>query len=113
MNKSKVSDFQWDPFDEETLAVGCDDGIVKIWRLGPNGLDRSLEEPSVELRGHVERLYCIKYHPYIKNVIASASYDRTVKVWNIVGALVAIKWPLYAKMVLFAFMNRWQVKHRY
>ena len=83
MNKSKVSDFQWDPFDEETLAVGCDDGIVKIWRLGPNGLDRSLEEPSVELRGHVERLYCIKYHPYIKNVIASASYDRTVKVWNI------------------------------
>ena len=22
VNKSKVSDFQWDPFDDETLAVG-------------------------------------------------------------------------------------------
>lgn len=29
------------------------------------------------------RLYCIKYHPYAKNVIASASYDRTIKLWNI------------------------------
>ncbi len=83
VNKSKVSDFQWDPYDEETLAVGCDDGIVKIWKIGENGLDCSLEEPNIELRGHIERLYCIRYHPYIRNVIASASYDRTIKVWNI------------------------------
>lgn len=46
-------------------------------------MDRSLEEPEIELRGHLERLYCIKYHPYAKNVLASASYDRTIKVWNI------------------------------
>lgn len=83
VNKSKVSDFQWDPFDEETLAVACDDGIVKIWKIGENGLDRWLEEPTIELRGHVERLYCIKYHPYVRNVIATASYDRTIKLWNV------------------------------
>jgi len=83
VNKSKVSDFQWDPFDEETLAVACDDGIVKIWKIGTDGLESSLEEPAIELRGHVERLYCVRYHSYIKNVLASASYDRTVKIWNI------------------------------
>lgn len=83
VNKSKVSDFQWDPFNEETLAVACDDGTIKIWKIPEEGIDRSFEEPDIELRGHLERLYCIKYHPYAKNVIASASYDRTIKIWNI------------------------------
>jgi WD40 repeat protein len=46
-------------------------------------LDRSFEEPIAELKGHLERLYCIKYHPYVKNLLASASYDRTVKLWDI------------------------------
>lgn len=83
VNKAKVSDFAWDPFDDETLAAACDDGIIKIWKIPADGLDRSLEEPDIELRGHLERLYCIQYHPYAKNVIATASYDRTIKIWNI------------------------------
>ena len=52
INKSKVSDFQWDPFNEETLACGCDDGVVKIWRVGETGLETSLEEPFIELKGN-------------------------------------------------------------
>jgi coronin-7 len=46
-------------------------------------MESSLEDPAIELKGHLERLYCIKYHPYAKNVLASASYDRTIKIWNI------------------------------
>lgn len=83
VNKSKISDFQWNPYNDEQIAVACDDGIIKIWNIPENGLESSLEEPNIELRGHVERLYCIKYHPYVKDVLASASYDRTVKIWNI------------------------------
>ena len=37
----------------------------------------------VELKGHTERLYCIRYHPYVNDLLASASYDRTVKLWNV------------------------------
>ena len=83
INKSKVSDFAWDPFDDEILAAACDDGSVKIWKIPSQGLNVSLEQPAIELRGHLERLYCIKYHPYAKNVLASASYDRTIKLWNV------------------------------
>jgi coronin-7 len=83
VNKSKVSDFTWDPYDDETLAAACDDGIIKIWKIPAEGLECSLEEPDIELRGHLERLYCIRYHPYAKNVIATASYDRTIKIWNV------------------------------
>lgn len=46
-------------------------------------------DPIVELKGHTERLYCIAYHPYVKNVIASASYDRTIRLWNIDTAKAA------------------------
>ena len=51
INKSKVSDFQWDPFNEETLACGCDDGVVRVWRIPEQGLEASLEEPMIELKG--------------------------------------------------------------
>jgi len=83
INKTKLSDFTWDPFDDDVIAVACDDGIVRVWTIPEGGLISSLTEPDVELKGHIERLYCIKYHPYAKNVLASASYDRTIKLWNI------------------------------
>ena len=83
VNKSKVSDFAWDPFDDESLAAACDDGVIRIWKIPEDGLEASLEEPHIELRGHLERLYCIKYHPYAKNVLATASYDRTIRLWNV------------------------------
>lgn len=83
INKSKVSDFSWDPFDDQRLAVACDEGVVKVWQLPVDGLNQSLEEPYIQLKGHIERLYCIKYHPYVKDVLASASYDRTIRIWNV------------------------------
>lgn len=42
-----------------------------------------MEEPEITLTGHADRLASIKYHPYAKNVLASASYDKTIKIWNI------------------------------
>jgi coronin-7 len=83
VNRSKISDFQFDPFDENAVAVGCDDGTVKIWNIPEDGLTECLEQPRLELRGHQERLYCIKYHPYVRDVLATASYDRTVRIWNV------------------------------
>jgi coronin-7 len=83
INKSKVSDFAWDPFDDERFAVACDECVVKIWQLPAEGLVQSLEDPLFQLKGHLERLYCIKYHPYVKNLLASASYDRTIRLWNV------------------------------
>jgi coronin-7 len=83
INKAKVSDFAWDPFDEEMLAAACDDCTVRLWRIPSDGLVCSLEEPQIQLRGHTERLYCIKYHPYAKDILATASYDRTLRIWNI------------------------------
>ncbi len=83
INKSKVSDFSWDPFDDEVLAAACDDCTIRVWRIPTGGLNCSLEEPVMQLRGHTERLYCIKFHPFVKDVLATASYDRTIRLWDI------------------------------
>lgn len=33
---SNIMDFAWDPFDNTCLAVACDDGTIKIWKVSGN-----------------------------------------------------------------------------
>lgn len=32
---------------------------------------------------HPDKIYMIKFHPLAKNVLASASYDMTIKIWDL------------------------------
>lgn len=41
--------------------------------------------PSQVLEGHSEKIYFIKFHPLACDVLASGSYDMTVKVWDLAG----------------------------
>ena len=48
INKSKVADFAWDPFSDETMACACDDGCVRIWKIpSGDGLVDSVDQPTV------------------------------------------------------------------
>ena len=83
INKSKVADFAWDPFSDETMACACDDGCVRIWKIpSGDGLVDSVDQPYMEIKAHAERLGCLAFHPYARNVLATASYDRNVRLWN-------------------------------
>jgi len=33
--------------------------------------------------GHTEKLYFVKFHPLASDVLASGSYDMTVRIWNL------------------------------
>jgi len=33
--------------------------------------------------GHTEKIYCVHFHPLASGVLVSASYDMTVRVWDI------------------------------
>lgn len=33
--------------------------------------------------GHREKIYFVHFHPLAKDILASASYDMTVKIWNL------------------------------
>ncbi|XP_063171041.1 coronin-7-like isoform X1 [Candoia aspera] len=82
-NGAPVSDLCWDPFDEQRLAIAGEDAKIRLWRVEPAGLEKQLLEPEVLLRGHAEKVYSIKFHPLASDVLASSSYDKSVRIWDV------------------------------
>ncbi|KAJ8922826.1 hypothetical protein NQ315_007861 [Exocentrus adspersus] len=80
---NNVMDFAWDPFDNGRLAVACDDGVIKLWRIPEGGLTEPTNEPEKEFNAHSDKIYFIKFHPTAKDVFASGSYDMTIKLWDL------------------------------
>lgn len=83
VNGSNIMDFQWDPFDSKRLAVACDDGVVKLWRIDENGLTEPTNTPEKELTAHLDKIYFIRFHPLAKDVFLTTSHDMTVKLWDL------------------------------
>ncbi|XP_013109515.2 coronin-7 isoform X1 [Stomoxys calcitrans] len=83
VNGNNIMDFQWDPFDAKRLAVACDDGMVKFWRIPEGGLCEPTNTPEQELNSHLDKIYFIRFHPLAENILLTASYDMTIKLWHI------------------------------
>lgn len=84
-NGSKVADLAWDPFDNTRLVVACDNAKINVWRVPPEGfpVGPSQTDPEFYLVGHMEKIYFVRFHPLAKDIIMSASYDMTVRMWNL------------------------------
>jgi len=79
-------DFDWNPFDAGMIATASDDTTIKVWQVDADGEEwggRVLSEPLVDLRGHRKKVSLLRYHPTAANVLASASTDNTIRVWDV------------------------------
>lgn len=65
------------------FLLACDDGTIKLWRIPEGGLTEPTNVPEKVLEGHQEKIYFIKFHPLASDVLASGSYDMTVRIWNL------------------------------
>lgn len=83
VNGTNIMDFQWDPFNKQRLAVACDDGVVRLWHIDENGLKEPTNKSTSELMAHNDKIYFIRFHPLAKDILLTASYDMTVKIWNL------------------------------
>lgn len=83
VNGSNIMDFQWDPYDPKRLAVACDDGMVKLWRIPDGGLLEPTNTPEQELTAHSDKIYFIRFHPLAQDILLTASYDMSIKLWNL------------------------------
>lgn len=83
VNGNNIMDFQWDPFNARLLAVACDDGCIKLWEVPESGLSEPTNTPKSEFVAHSDKIYIIKFHPIAKNILLSASYDMTMKIWDL------------------------------
>lgn len=74
--------------DGEFFASGGGDYIVRIWNF-KDCLRKGVSEktdPVLELIGHTDSVFCMAFDPNPKNGlrrIASAGYDRAIRVWSI------------------------------
>ncbi|RDW65479.1 putative coronin [Coleophoma crateriformis] len=84
-----VLDTDWNPFNDSVIASGSDDGKVFIWQV-PTGfsLYTDAEEPTdvaplSKLTGHSRKVGQVLFNPAAENILASASGDFTIKLWDI------------------------------
>uniref|UniRef100_A0A673WFH8 Coronin n=1 Tax=Salmo trutta TaxID=8032 RepID=A0A673WFH8_SALTR len=82
-NSVNVADFSWDPFNSHRLVVAGDDAKIRVWQVPEGGLTETLTEPEAILQGHTEKIYSVKFHPLASGLLASSSYDQTVRLWNL------------------------------
>jgi len=78
--------------DGKTLASASTDGTVKLWKLdaSPTVTDTSVPHKALLLRtlnGHTQGVVGVSFSPD-GEIIATASLDQTVKLWNKNGILL-------------------------
>ena len=57
--------------------------MIRLWEIPETGLTEPTNEPSFTVEAHADKIYLIKFHPLTLDVLASASYDMTVKIWDL------------------------------
>ncbi|VCW69911.1 unnamed protein product, partial [Gulo gulo] len=90
-NGAAVTDLSWDPFDPCRLAVGGEDARIRLWRVPPEGLQEVLTTPEAVLTGHTEKIYSLRFHPLATDVLASSSYDLTIRIWDLQAGAERLK----------------------
>ncbi|PYH96099.1 coronin-like protein crn1 [Aspergillus ellipticus CBS 707.79] len=86
-----VLDTDWNPFNDDLIASGSDDGKVFLWRVPENfSLHADIDPDEIQdvapvgkLAGHPKKIGHVLFNPAAENILATASGDFTVKIWDI------------------------------
>ena len=84
-HSDEVNAVKWDP-SGQLLASCSDDCTAKIWDVESDRTD-----PLYDLKSHEQEIYTVKWsptgpgsrHPNKKAILATASFDGSVRLWNV------------------------------
>lgn len=82
-HKGPVLDIAWCPHNDNVIASGSEDCVVKVWQIPDGGISRTLTEPVVDLQLHQRRVGLVLWHPTALNVLLTAGSDNLVIIWNV------------------------------
>jgi ribosome assembly protein RRB1 len=79
-HKQDVNVCDWNKVATHLLVTGSDDASVKVWdlRLVSDGV----EEELLNFNWHTEPITSIKFQPNEESVIAVASEDNRLSIWD-------------------------------
>jgi coronin-1B/1C/6 len=78
-----VIDFDFNPFDEYQVLTGSDDTTAKIWQIPEEGVTENISAPLASFEGHQKKVHVALYHKVAANIVTTASYDQTIKIWDV------------------------------
>lgn len=84
-----VLDTDWNPFNDRIIASASEDGKVFIWEVPQDFTLYTDAEvipdvsPVSKLGGHTRKVGQVLFNPAADNILASASGDFTIKLWDI------------------------------
>lgn len=82
-----LCDMAFSPFDGTVLATSGEDAAVRLWSLPAGGAALAASgapaSPTLALAGHRRRVDSLAFSPVCASLLASASSDRSVRVWDL------------------------------
>lgn len=115
---ANISDFEFNPYNDNEIITGCDDSLIRLWRLSGDKIHEEINTPLTTLQGHSRKISVLNFHPAAAYVLASASHDKTVKVWNVERAqevlsfggvtdnVLSLMWSPHGKSVAFTTRDK-------
>jgi len=87
-HKGKILDFQFNPFIDNFLACASEDCSISVTELpeDPDDMKENIINADVVLKGHSKKIHLLKWHPTALNIMATSSWDKTIKLWNVATA---------------------------
>jgi len=83
INGTTVLDFAFDPFNKTRLVAGCDDGIIRVWKIPEGGLTCQVNKPEMELSVASDKVQIVKWHPLANDILCTVAFDKSVKIWDL------------------------------
>lgn len=81
---SEAEDLVWNPHDAAHLVISTDDGSVVCYDV------RSAEAPLYSLKAHGEACSNVSFSPMVPGLMATASADGHVKIWDVLEGKPAL-----------------------
>jgi coronin-1B/1C/6 len=86
-----VLDTDWSPHNDSIVASGGEDGKVMIWKVEASSFEGWGQEhwepkdfdPVARIDGSPRKIGQVLFHPTAAHVLASASGEHTVKLWDL------------------------------
>lgn len=104
-HKGPVLDIAWCPHNDNVIASGSEDCVVKVWQIPDGGLSRTLTEPVVDLVYHQRRVGLVLWHPSALNVLLTAGSDNLIVVWNVGTGEVLVRMDCHPDTIYSACWN--------
>lgn len=85
VSSSDVNVMSWCRRVDWLLATGADDGVWSVWdvRTFPNSVNTPVTPPIVQFAFHQQPITSVEFHPSEDSVVAVASADNTVTLWDL------------------------------